>query len=134
MEHPKNIRWKQRFENFEKSFETMKKYTNHPMNTELERAGYIQLFEVTFELAWKVLKDYLESVGYMTKSPRGTIKQAFQIDMIEDGHVWMEALTDRNKTTHTYDEKLAEELIEKIKSMYFPAMDQLYQALLNEKE
>ncbi|WP_200086690.1 HI0074 family nucleotidyltransferase substrate-binding subunit [Salicibibacter cibi] len=64
----------------------------------MERAGLIQLFEVTFELAWKVFKDYLEAEGYIMKSPRQTIKQAFQMGIIEDGHTWIDALSDRNLT------------------------------------
>ena len=89
MENLKEIRWKQRFENFDKSYKLLKKYSNQEIKTELERAGIIQFFEMTFELAWKVLKDYLESEGYMVKSPRETVKQAFQIGLIDNGHVWI---------------------------------------------
>lgn len=77
MENLKEIRWKQRFKNFEKSYKLLKKYSNQDIKTELERAGIIQFFEMTFELAWKVLKDYLELEGYIVKSPRETVEQAF---------------------------------------------------------
>ena len=89
MENLKEIRWKQRFENFDKSYKLLKKYSHKPIVTELERAGIIHFFEMTFELAWKVLKDYLESEGYIVKSPRETVKQAFQIGLIDNGHVWI---------------------------------------------
>ena len=82
MENLKEIRWKQRFENFDKSYKLLKKYSNQPIITELERAGIIQFYEMTFELAWKVLKDYLEAEGYIVKSPRETVKQAFQIGFL----------------------------------------------------
>ncbi|WP_342774217.1 nucleotidyltransferase substrate binding protein [Aquibacillus sediminis] len=62
-------------------------YSKESISTELERAGIIQFFETTFELAWKVLKDYLEAEGYVAKSPRDSIKQAFQAEIIEDGHL-----------------------------------------------
>lgn len=129
----KEIRWKQRFENFEKSYRVLAKYEHEPIKTELERAGFIQLFEMTFELAWKVLKDYLETEGYKVKSPRETIKVAFQMEVIEDGHVWIDALSSRNLTTHTYDEVLAERLVKEIKKSYFPAMRQLYEKLSEER-
>lgn len=115
MNDSNDIRWKQRFENFEKAYLTLKENTKRPIKTELERAGLIQLFEMAFELSWKVLKDYLEGEGYVIKGPRNAIKQAFQIGLIEDGRVWLEALSDRNLTTHTSDEKLAERLITSIR-------------------
>lgn len=129
---PLKERWKQRFENFEKSFKLLEKYSQKEIQTELERAGIIKFFEMTFELAWKVLKDYLESQGYEVKSPRETIKQAFQIGLIQDGHVWMDALTSRNLTSHTYDEAVAEKLVGDIREHYYPALKAVYQKLLEE--
>jgi len=128
----KEIRWKQRFENFNKSYTLLDKYSKKEDLSELEQAGIIQFFEMTFELAWKVLKDYLESEGYIVKSPRETIKQAFQIGLINDGHIWMEALTVRNLTTHTYDENLVNKLISDIINIYFPELKLLHERL--EKE
>ncbi|MBP1970666.1 nucleotidyltransferase substrate binding protein (TIGR01987 family) [Virgibacillus natechei] len=75
---------------------------------------------MTFELACKVLKDYLEAKGYVIKSPRETLKQAFQNGLIEDGHAWIDALSKRNLTTHTYDEALADKFILEIKQIYAP--------------
>lgn len=132
MEPMKDPRWRQRFENFERSFKLLDKYAHQTLQTELERAGIIQLFEVTFELAWKVLKDYLAYEGYDVKSPRETIKQAFQIDLIGDGHVWMDALSKRNLTTHTYDEALVETLITSIRQEYLPALKTMYDELSKE--
>ena len=132
MENLKEIRWKQRFENFDKSYKLLKKYSNQEITTELERAGIIQFFEMTFELAWKVLKDYLESEGYMVKSPRETVKQAFQIGWIDNGHIWIDALSNRNLTTHTYDEKLATKMTSEILNAYLPELDKLYNKLSEE--
>lgn len=132
MENLKEVRWKQRFENFNKSYKLLKKYSNEPIKTELERAGIIQFFEMTFELAWKVLKDYLESEGYIVKSPRETVKQAFQIGLIENGHIWIDALANRNLTTHTYDEELAQKMIKEILDDYLPELENMYNRLLKE--
>lgn len=132
MSELKEIRWKQRFENFNKSFILLDKYSKKEELSELEQAGIIQFFEMTFELAWKVLKDYLEAEGYIVKSPRETIKQAFQIQLINDGHIWMEALAVMNLTTHTYDEKLVNKLINDIINIYFPELKLLHDKL--EKE
>lgn len=128
----KDTRWRQRFENFERSFKLLEKYSNQDIKSELERAGIIQFFEMTFELSWKVLKDYLESQGYDVKSPRETIKQAFQIGLIEEGHPWMDALSKRNLTTHTYDEALAIKFVGEIIEVYVPIFKSLYVKLSKE--
>ena len=132
MDNLKDIRWKQRFENFDKSYKSLNKYAKQPITTELERAGIIQFFEMTFELAWKVLKDYLEAQEYLVKSPRETVKQAFQIGLIDNGHVWMDALSNRNLTTHTYDEELANKMTNEIITMYLPELDKMYEKLSKE--
>ena len=132
MDNLKDIRWKQRFENFDKSYKLLNKYAKQPITTELERAGIIQFFEMTFELAWKVLKDYLEAQEYLVKSPRETVKQAFQIGLIDNGHIWMDALSNRNLTTHTYDEELANKMTNEIITMYLPELDKMYEKLSKE--
>ena len=132
MDNLKDIRWKQRFENFDKSYKLLNKYAKQQITTELERAGIIQFFEMTFELAWKVLKDYLEAQEYLVKSPRETVKQAFQIGLIDNGHVWMDALSNRNLTTHTYDEELANKMTNEIITMYLPELDKMYEKLSKE--
>mgnify|MGYP001782039577 FL=1 len=132
MDNLKDIRWKQRFENFDKSYKLLNKYAKQPITTELERAGIIKFFEMTFELAWKVLKDYLEAQEYLVKSPRETVKQAFQIGLIDNGHIWMDALSNRNLTTHTYDEELANKMTNEIITMYLPELDKMYEKLSKE--
>lgn len=129
MDNLKEIRWKQRFENFNKSYTLLKKYSSGPIVTDLEKAGIIQFFEMTFELGWKVLKDYLESEGYIVKSPRETIKQAFQVGIIENGHVWIDALSNRNLTTHTYDEELANKMTQEIIKIYLPELEKMHEKL-----
>ena len=125
----KDIRWKQRFENFNKSYRLLEKYLVKTELSELEQAGIIQFFEMTFELGWKVLKDYLEADGYIVKSPRETIKQAFQNDIINDGHIWIDALSVRNLTTHTYDESLAKKIVDDIIHIYFPELKKMHDKL-----
>lgn len=130
MKNLKEIRWKQRFQNFNKAFCLLEKYADRLEYTELERAGLIQLFETAFELAWKVLKDYLEVEGYTVSSPREAIKKAFQIGVIKNGDTWLEALEDRNLTSHTYDEEDAIKAVVRIKENYVSILDSLQNFLL----
>ncbi|WP_298772563.1 nucleotidyltransferase substrate binding protein [uncultured Shewanella sp.] len=120
------VRWAQRFQNFERAFLLLQQTVNMPSLSVIERAGMIQFFEMSFELAWKVLKDYQELEGFIIKSPRDAIKQAFQYELIEEGGLWLEALKDRNLTVHTYQEQTAKEVEEKIKQLYYPLLRDLH--------
>ena len=122
-----DIRWKQRFNHFKKAFVLLEQTVAIAAPSDAERAGLIQFFEMSFELAWKVLKDYLEEEGFRVVSPRETIKQAFQAGLIGDGRIWMEALQDRNLTVHTYEETIALAVEKKIREAYYPALAALFQ-------
>jgi len=122
----KDIRWKQRFQNYKKAYLLLEQNLDIIEPSEVERAGLIQFFEMAFELAWKLMKDYLEEEGFVVNSPKEAIKQAFQSDIIKDGHTWIDALNDRNLTTHTYEEEAAIEVTENIEENYFPLLKNLY--------
>lgn len=118
---PKDIRWMQRFQNYQKALAQLSRFMEKKALNEMEEQGLIQAFEYTFELAWKTLQDFLEETsGYLNiKGPRPVIMQAFQDGYITNGEKWMEMLLDRNRTTHTYNEKIAHEIIKAIKNDYF---------------
>jgi nucleotidyltransferase substrate binding protein (TIGR01987 family) len=128
----KDIRWKQRFQNFEKAFLLLERTLQIKNPSEAEKGGLIQFYEMAFELAWKLMKDYLDEVGFTVNSPREAIKQAFQSGIIEDGQGWIDALEDRNLTTHTYDEATAEKVVSTIRVSYYPMLRQLYSGLSKE--
>ena len=121
-----DIRYKQRFENFEKSFVLLKNALDIETPSIVEKAGVIQFFETTFELSWKLMKDYLEYVGYDINSPREAIKKSFSIELINEGDMWLQALIDRNLTVHTYDEATANEVYKIIKTRYFSLLNDFY--------
>jgi nucleotidyltransferase substrate binding protein (TIGR01987 family) len=125
-------RWQQRFQNFEKAFQKLHEAVDKGEYSDLERAGLIQTFEFTFELAWKTLKDILEFEGFEVKSPRETIKQAFQAGYIKDGAGWLDVLEKRNLMSHTYDDEVSEEVAELIQEHYYFLMAELSKTL-NEK-
>ena len=129
-----DIRWHQRFQNLEKAFQEFSSACSLEHYTKLERSGLIQTFEFTFELAWKTLQDLLLSRGYEgNHGPRPVIEQAFQDGIIEDGETWTKMILSRNLSTHTYNEKIAEDLAQLIKSLYFPSMTKLIQKLTAER-
>jgi nucleotidyltransferase substrate binding protein (TIGR01987 family) len=124
-----DIRWKQRFSNYRKAFSQLQEFIGKQDLNKLEEQGLIQCFEYTFELAWKTMKDYLESQGFTIASPRSAIQTAFQSGLITEGHLWIEALEQRNLMAHTYDEERARQAIRLIQNAYYQILFNLYSKL-----
>jgi nucleotidyltransferase substrate binding protein (TIGR01987 family) len=128
-----DIRWKQRFQNFDRVFLLLREALaeQRPLSL-LEKEGVIQRFEYSYELAWKTLKDYLESGGLVIAplTPRQVIKEAFGAKVIADGQVWIAMLDHRNLLAHTYDSSVFEQAVEAIADRYLPAMAALHATFL----
>lgn len=122
------IRWKQRFENFDKALTKLNDFAGYAQKEDLDvyQVAVIGAFKFTFELGWKTLKDYLNYGGIDVSIPREVIKQAFHHGLIENGDAWIKMLEDRNILTHVYDEKIADKAIDSIESIYIPAIEQVY--------
>lgn len=142
-----DIRWEQRFSNFLKAFhkldEAVTKITNNfgidkdgsidadAFLDDIIKEGLIQRFEYTHELAWKVMKDFLEEVGNVKiYGSKDATKEAFAADLIQEGELWMEMIKSRNKTSHTYNEATADEIFSKVIHEYYP----LFKDFLNTME
>lgn len=124
-----DVRWKQRLNNFRKAISQLKEFIEKPELNKFEKQGLIQCFEYTFELAWKTMKDYLEDQGFDIKSPRMAIQTGFQIQLLQDGHVWIDALEKRNLMAHTYDENLTNEAEKLIRTAYYGMLQELFTVL-----
>lgn len=118
-----DIRWKQRFANYSKAFHELKEsleLANTRPLTKLEKQGVIQGFEYTHELAWNLLKDYLEFQGHIGLiGSRDTTREAFKRGLIDDGETWMEMIKSRNLTSHAYDRDTAELIYTAISPLFF---------------
>jgi nucleotidyltransferase substrate binding protein (TIGR01987 family) len=117
-----DVRWQQRFANYQRALHNLvgavQLSAERPLS-DLERQGLIQAFEFTHELAWNVLKDYLESQGIQgVVGSKGATREAFKNNLISEGEVWMDMIKSRNQTTHTYNEKTANEITEAILTRY----------------
>lgn len=133
-----DIRWKQRFENFERAFlllnEAFEK--NVAEMSDLEKEGIVQRFEYTFELAWKTLKDYLvhSGIAFDQITPRSVIKEAFAAKIIKDGQIWIDMLEQRNLMSHTYDRETFEVVFSSISQRYLIALEQVFTWLKEKKQ
>ncbi len=124
MEQEQDIRWQQRFDHYLKALSQLKKAVELSQQrslTELEQQGLIQAFEFTHELAWNVIKDYFEYQGNVSiTGSRDASREAFQKGLVQDGAGWMEMIKSRNKTSHTYNQSVANDIVEKVLKLYWP--------------
>ena len=129
-----DIRWQQRFSNYKKALLQLKDAVDLSQQralSNLEKQGVIQAFEFTHELAWNVFKDYLEDQGNQNvKGSKDATREAFKVALIADGEQWMAMIQSRNISSHTYDERTADQLVSVIIKQYFP----LFVALQTEME
>jgi nucleotidyltransferase substrate binding protein (TIGR01987 family) len=124
-----DIRWKQRFQNYEKALQQLTEFMEVDQLNKFERQGLIQCFEYTFELGWKTMKDYLSYQGLEVTAPRETIQKAFQNRVIEHGHEWIDALEKRNLMAHTYSEENVEKAEYLIRNTYYELLVSLKNTL-----
>lgn len=122
MENLQDIRWIQRFDNYQRALSQLTKFISKGELNELEEQGLIQAFEYTHELAWNTLKDYLHAKGNQDiHGSRDATRAAFKLDIIPDGETWMDMIKDRNQTSHTYNEDTAKRIVSNIQQRFFPA-------------
>jgi len=126
------IRWRQRFANYQKALQQLTKFIDKGELNELEEQGLIQAFEYTHELAWNVLRDYLIEKGHQSiHGSRDATREAFKLDLIQDGDTWMDMIRDRNRTSHTYNKDTAESITCNIKERFFALFVKLQQTMRN---
>ena len=129
-----DIRWQQRFINFNRAFSQLDRFMQEKSLNEMEEQGLIKAFEYTYELSWKTLQDLLKDKGYTdVVGPKPVIEQSFQDGYIVDGKGWMRMHVSRNLTSHTYDEETAEEIVKSIRTEYFDLLKSLQTRLQEEK-
>lgn len=100
--------------------------------TEMERDGLIQRFEFCFEIMWKCGKDYLlDREGLVVASPKKVIRALYEVGLLnaEETETTLQMVDDRNMTAHTYDEKYAIKLAERIKG-YEKILQEMYRRML----
>jgi len=118
-----DIRWKQRFDNFQKAFLELEEavlLSQKRSLSKLENQGLIQGFEYTHELAWNMIKDYLEEQGIFDLiGSKNTIREAFKLGILKEGEIWMNMIQSRNQTSHTYNTTLADQVVSDIIHKYF---------------
>lgn len=115
-----------RFESFKKSFENLSKAKDEDISNVFVLSGVLMIFNLTFDLAWKVLREVLKEefgiIEFPSGSPKETLKKAASVDLISSEN-WLDMLDDRNDLTHDYDYELAKEKYKKIVNSYIPVFE-----------
>lgn len=75
-----------------------------------------------------MLKRLLLSEGIEAKTPRETLKEAYQVGWLQNEQAWLQMLKDRNETSHAYDEEMARRILQNIVG-YYPEMKNTFQQL-----
>ncbi len=108
----------------EKALKTLKVMVCKPVD--VDRANIdatIQRFEFTIELFWNYLKRLLADKGIVVQYPKDVLREAYSGHLIDDEMIWLAMLDDRNVTSHTYDEELADDVYKRILD-YYPFLEQ----------
>ncbi|MCL2197475.1 MAG: nucleotidyltransferase substrate binding protein [Defluviitaleaceae bacterium] len=138
-----DIRWLQRFQNFKRAFELLRKplkNTEVEQLSDLEQEGLIQRFEYTYELTWKVFKDYLEYSGttITEATPRKIIKECAALGIFDEaginGDTYLNMLLTRNELSHVYDSAIFLDSLKKIKNSYLHELEKQYQFFLKKEQ
>ena len=126
-----NIRWQQRFNNYQKALSQLSKFIQTKNLNELEEQGLIQSFEYTHELAWKTLADFIKNSGNVEiYGSKDATREAFNLGLISNGAVWMNMIISRNMISHSYNEETTIKIISAIKNDYYQEFQKLEKKFL----
>ncbi|MGB4058542.1 MAG: HI0074 family nucleotidyltransferase substrate-binding subunit [Alphaproteobacteria bacterium] len=118
-----------RQEQFGKALDRLKEMIDLPADYFARREGLIQTFEYTIELCWKTLKAVLELNGRFVNLPRDILKESFAAGWLgDDDKIWFRMIDDRNMTSHTYKEELADQVVRHVEG-YYPLLRRTHDLL-----
>ena len=117
-------RWQKRLNSFEKALTQLENAVDLMKTrslSDLEKQGLIQAFEFTHELAWNLMKDYLVWQGFSDiTGSRDATREAFANGLIPDSETWMAMIQSRNLTTHSYNQHVADLIVDATARVYAP--------------
>ena len=91
------------------------------------RDGVIQRFEITMDVSRQLMIRVLKEVFSLdaASAQKDTIREAAKFGLIADAEAWMGHLAARNRTSHTYDSEIADQVFAHIPSFLPDAKDLL---------
>ena len=126
------VYWKDSFQTLgdalARLIEAFDKTKENSLDFKIYRDACIQRFQFTTELFWKVLKKFLNYEKINAKTPREVLQESYMIKIIQEENIWLEMMTDRNLTSHTYKESLAQDIFSRFQT-YLPLLEETYKEL-----
>ena len=100
------------------------------------RDASIQRFEYSFESLWRLLKVYLKQYeGLVCNSPKECFREGLKVGLlsVEETEICLVMTDDRNLTSHTYIESIADAIYRKLPS-YMTVMKSLLKSIQGHME
>lgn len=116
-----------RFESFRRSLAALEEVRERDLTDSFILSGAGAKFNITFDLAWKVMKDiiiqYFAVVDFPKGSPREVLRKAYVFHLISD-EAWLDMLRDRNDLTHDYDGEIVKEVCKRLINCYLALFEE----------
>jgi len=90
---------------------------NQP-ESDIVRDSAILRFELTYEVAWKLVQLLAREEGYEVNSPRQAFQRAFTMGWVTDEEVWADIVQARNTAVHVYRQEYAQALYRKLRKFH----------------
>ncbi len=123
-----------RYHTFCKSLQNLSKSRKADPTADFVLEGTVLNFNLTFDIAWKVMKDILikkmEILEFAAGSPRQTLEQAFVNGIIDDD-TWLQMLRTRNQLAHDYDGTFAKKKFYDIVDKYYSLFEKFKEKARN---
>ena len=125
--------WKGRlatFGNALKKLEVVIELSKQRVLNDFEKDSLVKRFEFTYEMAWKLMMSYEKENGItQILGSKDVVRHAFSMSLIANGEAWMDMIDARNKTSHLYDEEMANDVIDDILYTYYPLLYELQEKM-----
>lgn len=120
-----NERLKIKVANLKKAFASFLEFSKEDLQNNMPKAAFVKAFEFTFELSWKTIKAHAEENGLSAHSPKDSLRAGLQLGAIANESLWLQMLSDRNLSAHTYSVDYLPEMLTRMRSQYVPEISRL---------